>query len=131
FFNSGDLQDRYTARPVAYKVPYHDYHNTEPGDPANPQWETYVHDRPMHDRYRYDHQLRSFVRDTDSLEPGELWTGVDADGNHVSNTLTDLQLRCVADTEWEVVTPDRVMFFTRRPYCWYVTGDLSLDSFEG
>ncbi|WP_152540999.1 hypothetical protein [Luteimonas huabeiensis] len=131
FFNSGDLQVRYTAKPVVYKVPYHDYHNTEPGDPANPQWQTYERDRPMHDRYRYDSQLRAYVWDSTRLRAGQRWTGVDASGNHVPHPVTELQLRRLSETEWEVLTPGRITTFTRRPDCWYLTADWSLDPFEG
>lgn len=130
FFNSGNLQVRYTANPVAYKVPYYDYHNTEPGDPANPQWETYEHGRPMHDLYRYDGYRQAFVRDSSWLMPGQVWTGVGADGKPLLQPITDLQLRRMSATEWQVVTPGRIMTFSKRPDCWYVTGDWTLDPFE-
>ena len=130
FFNSGDLQVRYTARPVTYKVPYYEYHNTEPGDPANPQWETYERDRPMHDRFRYDSHVQAYVSDTARLVAGQIWTGIDADGRQVSNPTTELQLRRVSDEEWQVVTPGRVTTFNRRPDCWYATADWSLDPFD-
>ena len=130
FFNSGNLQVRYTANPVAYKVPYYDYHNTEPGDPAKPQWETYEHGRPMHDLYRYDGYRQAFVRDSSWLVPGQVWTGVDADGKPLLQPITDLQLRRMSATEWRVVTPGRIMTFSKRPGCWYVTGDWTLDPFE-
>lgn len=131
FFNSGDLQVRFTARPVAYKVPYHDYHNTEPGDPANPQWKHYGSDRPMHDRFRYDPRLQTYVSDSSWLRPGQRWTGIDADGKHVSRPVTELTLRQESDEQWQVVTPGRITTFTRRPDCWYATGDWTLDPFEG
>src|SRR5690606_22144815 len=113
------------------KVPYHDYHNTEPGDPANPQWETYVHDRPMHDRYRYDSRRRAYVWDTARLQAGELWTGVDTDGTSVARPIIDLDIRRVSDAEYEMVDRDRIMTFSRRPDCWYFTADWSLDPFDG
>ena len=131
FFNSGDLQVRYTARPVRYKVPYYDYHNTEPGDPANPRWETYERDRPMHDRFRYDAQLRAYISDSSRLRAGQQWTGIGEDGKHVPHPMTELALRKVSDGEWQVVTPGRITTFSRRPDCWYATGDWSLDPFEG
>lgn len=131
FFNSGDLQVRYTARPVRYKVPYYDYHNTEPGDPAHPRWETYERDRPMHDRFRYDAQLRAYISDSSRLRAGQQWTGIGEDGKHVPHPMTELALRKVSDGEWQVVTPGRITTFSRRPDCWYATGDWSLDPFEG
>lgn len=131
FFNSGDLQVRFTARPVHYKVPYYDYHNTEPGDPANPQWETFERDRPMHDRYRYDAHVQAYISDSDWLYPGEVWTGVDANGQHVKNPVTELSVRKVSDTEYVVDTPGRVTTFVRREDCWYLTHDWLLDPFEG
>lgn len=131
FFNSGDLQVRYTARPVVYKVPYHDYHNTEPGDPTYPQWETYERDRPMHDRYRYDSRLQTFVWDTARLQAGEQWSGVDVDGAPLDRPVIDLEIRPVSGTESEIVDRDRVMTFSRRPDCWYFTADWSLDPFDG
>lgn len=131
FFNSGSLQVRYTANPVVYRVPYYDYHNTEPGDPANPQWETYEHGRPMHDLYRYDGYRQAFVRDSSWLVPGQVWTGVDAEKKPLLQPITDLQLRRMSETQWQVVTPGRIMTFSKRPDCWYVTGDWSLDPFEG
>jgi len=131
FFNSGDLQARFTARPVVYKVPYHDYHNTEPGDPAHPQWEHYESDRPMNDRFRYDRQRKAYVSDSSRLLPGQHWTGIDADGKHVRRPVTELTLRQASDEQWQVVTPGRITTFTRRPDCWYATGDWTLDPFEG
>lgn len=131
FLNSGDLQVRFTARPVVYKVPYHDYHNAEPGDPANPQWALYESDRPMHDRYRYDHQRQAYVSDSSRLRPGQHWTGVDTDGAHVSRPITELSLRQESEEQWQVLTPGRITTFTRRPDCWYATDDWTLDAFQG
>ena len=131
FFNSGDLQVRFTARPVAYKVPYYGYHNTEPGDPAHPQWEHYESEQPMHDRYRYDIRRQAFVWDTEKLAPGIRWTGLDADGTPVERPVIELQIRQISDGVAEVTDRDRIMIFSRRPECWYFTADWSLDPFEG
>ncbi len=131
FFNSGDLQVRYTARPVTYKVPYYEYHSTEPGDPANPQWETYERDRPMHDRYRYDPRAGAFVWDTARLQPGQLWSGVDVDGTPVDRPVVDLTVRHVSRTVSQVIDRDRIMTFNRHPDCWYFTADWTLDPLDG
>lgn len=131
FFNSGDLQVRFTAKPVHYKVPYYDYHNTEPGDPANPQWETFERDTPMHDWYRYDPYLQTYILDSSRLRSGQRWTGVDAQGQHVSNPIAPLSIRAVSDTGYAIETPGRVTTFTRLKDCWYVTNDWTLDPFEG
>lgn len=131
FFNSGDLQTRYSATPITHKLPYHDHHNTEPGDPANPQWAVYEDDRPMHDRFRYDAQLRTYVWDSSRLRPGQIWTGLDAEGRHVSEPITELRVRKVSDTEYAIDTPGRITTFTRREDCWYLTHDWSLDPYEG
>lgn len=136
FLNSGDLQVRYTAKPRIVRLPYHDHHNTEPGDPANPQWATYESDRPMHDRYRYDARSQRYISDSSRLRPGQVWTGIDAEGHHISNPIADLQVRKVSDTEYAVdtgngFTRSRITTFTRREDCWYLTQDWSLDPFEG
>ena len=131
FLNSGDLQVRFTARPVVYKVPYHDYHNTEPGDPTYPQWEHYESARPMHDRYRYDQQSNAYVSDSARLRPGQRWTGIDVDGRHVPRPVSELAVRQASDEQWQVVTPGRITTFTRRPDCWYATDDWTLDPFDG
>lgn len=131
FFNSGDLQVRFTARPVLYRVPYYDYHNTEPGNPANPRWETFERDRPMRDLYRYEARRDVFVSDSAWLRAGEEWTGVDADGNPVLRPVTELQIRKVSAMEYAVDTPGRITTFARREDCWYLTRDWTLDPFEG
>ena len=131
FLNSGDLQVRYSARPTTHKLPYYDHHNTQPGDPANPQWAEYEDDRPMHDGYRYDARLDAYIWDSSRLRPGQIWTGTDADGKHVARPITELQVRKVSDTEYALDTPGRVTTFSKRADCWYLTHDWSLDAFEG
>lgn len=131
FLNSGDLQVRFTARPMTHKLPYYDHHNTEAGDPTNPQWETYEGDRPMHDLDRYDPHMQGYVVDSDRLYPGEVWTGIDADGKHVSNPISELRTRQVSETEAEVLTRGRITTFSHRQDCWYLTQDWSLDPLEG
>lgn len=131
FFNSGDLQVRFTGKPVFYQVPYYEYHNTEPGDPANPQWEAFERDRPVHDLYRYEARRGVFVSDSAWLRAGEKWTGVDEDGSPVVRPITELQVRKVSATEYAVDTPGRITTFTRREDCWYLTRDWTLDPFEG
>ncbi|MGY1531268.1 hypothetical protein [Luteimonas sp. A649] len=131
FFNSGDLQVRFTAKPVRYKVPFYDYHNTEPGDPGNPQWETFEREGPVHDRYRYDPHVQAFISDSSRLRPGQQWTGLDKDGQHVPNPVTELSIRKVSDIEYAVDTPGRITTFTQRESCWYLTKDWTLDAFKG
>lgn len=136
FLNSGDLQARYTASPYVLKAPYHEKHNTLPGDPANPQWAIAETSRPMHNRDRYDAHSRAFRRDVHWLSPGEIWTGVDADGAPLRYPIAELQVRKVSDREYAVDTRDgftrsRITTFTKHEDCWYLTEDWSLDPFEG
>lgn len=131
FLNSGDLQVRYSAKPITHKLPYYDRHNTQPGDPANPQWAVYEDDKPIHDRYRYDAGLQTYVWDSSRLRPGQTWTGLDAEGRRVSEPITELRVRKVSDTEYAIDTPGRVTTFTKRADCWYLTHDWSLDPFDG
>src|SRR5690606_6020216 len=79
-FTSGGLQVGLTARPYEVKGPYYEQHNTEPGDQANPQWETVDQDHPLHDLYRYDAHRSVYVSDSAWLRAGEHWTGVDPEG---------------------------------------------------
>lgn len=131
FFNSGDLQVRFTARPYVLKGPYYEQYNTEPGDPANPRWETVEVDRPLHGLYRYDPDAQAYVIDSSRLRPGQKWTGVDAQGQRVPNPVAELDVRKVSDMEYAIDTPERVTTFTQREDCWYLTHDWSLDPFEG
>lgn len=130
FLNNGDLQVAYTAKPYVLKGPYYLKHNTEPGDPANPQWATVEIDQPMHDRYRFDSRRQAYVSDT-WLLPGQQWTGIDAFGKPTDNPVTQLAIRRVSDEEYAIDTPDRVTTFTKRTGCWYLTHDWTLDAFEG
>ncbi|WP_057637332.1 hypothetical protein [Stenotrophomonas ginsengisoli] len=130
FLNNGDLQVAYTAKPYVLKGPYYLQHNTEPGDPANPQWETVEVHRPMHDRYRYDAQRQLYVSDS-WLLPGQKWTGIDAFGRSTDNSPTQLEIRQVSQTEYAMHTRDRITTFSKRADCWYLTHDWTLDPFEG
>jgi len=131
FANSGDMQLRYTARPVVYTVPYHDAHNTEPGDPAHPRWETVERNKPADDRFRYDSKLGTYIYDSSWLVPGQIWTGVDSEGRHVARPVVDLRIRDVSAGVAQVLLPNQVITFERRADCWYLTKDWSLDPFEG
>ena len=130
FLNNADLQVAYTAKPYVLKGPYYLQHNTEPGDPANPQWATVEIDQPMHDRYRYDPRRQTYVDDS-WLLPGQQWTGVDAYGKPTNNPVTQLEIRQVSPTEFAMHTPDRITTFSKRDDCWYLTHDWTLDPFEG
>jgi hypothetical protein len=130
FLNNGDLQVAYTAKPYVLKGPYYLKHNTEPGDPVNPQWETVEINHPMHDRYRYDAQRQAYVSDA-WLLPGQQWTGIDAYGKSTDNPVTQLEIRQVSQTEYAMHTSDRITTFRKRPDCWYLTHDWTLDAFEG
>ena len=131
FLNNGDLQVAYTARPYILKGPYHLQYNTEPGDPANPQWETIdVHD-PIHGYYRFNERQASYVSDISRLLPGQQWTGIDAYGKSTDSPVTQLEIRQVSPTEYAMHTPDRVTTFSKRADCWYLTHDWTLDPFEG
>lgn len=130
FLNNGDLQVAYTAKPYVLKGPYYLKHNTEPGDPANPQWATVEIDQPMHDRYRYDAQRQLYVSDS-WLLPGQKWTGIDAFGRSTDNSPTQLEIRQVSQTEYAMHTRDRITTFSKRADCWYLTHDWTLDPFEG
>jgi hypothetical protein len=131
FFNSGDLQVRFTARPYEVKGPYYEQHNTEPGDPANPQWETVDQDHPLHDLYRYDAHRSVYVSDSAWLRAGEQWTGVDTEGKPLLRPVTEVQIRQVSPRQHAVDTPGRITTFTWRGDCWYLTQDWTLDPFEG
>lgn len=131
FFNSGDLQVRFTARPYEVKGPYYEQHNTEPGDPANPQWETVDQDHPLHDLYRYDAHRSVYVSDSAWLRAGEQWTGVDPEGKPLLRPVTEVQIRQVSPRQHAVDTPGRITTFTWRGDCWYLTQDWTLDPFEG
>lgn len=131
FANSGDLQVRYTAKPVVYTVPYYDAHNTEPGDPAHPQWETFERNKSADDRFRYDPKLGLYIHDSAWLVPGQVWTGVDADGRHIERPVVDLRIQHVSEDVAQVLLPNQVITFERRADCWYLTANRSLDPFEG
>lgn len=131
FFNSGDLQVRFTAKPYELKGPYYEQYNTEPGDPANPQWAVVEVEQPLHSLYRYDSRLHAYILDTSRLRPGQQWTGLDADEKHIPNPVAELRIRKVSDTESAIDTPGRITTFTRREDCWYLTHDWTLDPAEG
>ena len=131
FLNNGDLQVAYTARPYVLKGPYYLQHNTEPGDPANPQWETIDVHQPIHGYYRFNDRQTSYVSDSSRLLPGQQWTGIDAFGNPTDNPITQLAVRRVSNTEYAMDTPGRITTFSKRADCWYLTHDWTLDPFEG
>lgn len=131
FLNNGDLQVAYTAKPYVLKGPYYLQHNTEPGDPANPQWETVEIYTPIHGYQRYNERQTSYVSDSTRLLPGQQWTGVDAFGRSTDNPPTQLEIRQVSQAEYAMHTRDRTTTFSRRADCWYLTHDWTLDPFEG
>lgn len=131
FFNSGDLQVRFTAKPYELKGPYYEQYNTEPGDPANPQWAIVEVDSPLHGLYRYDSYVQDYILDSSRLRPGQLWTGLDEYGKHIQNPVAELSVRKVSDAEYTIDTPGRTTTFSRRADCWYLTRDWTLDPAEG
>lgn len=131
FLNNGDLQVAYTAKPYVLKGPYYLKHNTEPGDPANPQWATVEINQPIHGYYRFDARKQAYVFDSSRLLPGQQWTGIDAFGKPTDNPPTQLTIRQVSDIEYAMETRDRITTFSKRADCWYLTHDWTLDPFEG
>ncbi|WP_152980592.1 hypothetical protein [Stenotrophomonas ginsengisoli] len=131
FLNNGDLQVAYTAKPYVLKGPYYLQHNTEPGDPANPQWETVEIYTPIHGYQRYNERQTSYVSDSTRLLPGQQWTGVDAFGRSTDNPPTQLEIRQVSQAEYAMHTRDRMTTFSKRADCWYLRHDWTLDPFEG
>lgn len=131
FLNNGDLQVAYTAKPYVLKGPYYLKHNTEPGDPANPQWATVEINQPIHGYYRFDARKQAYVFDTSRLRPGQQWTGIDAFGKPTDHPTTELTIRRVSDIEYVMETRDRLTTFSKRADCWYLTHDWTLDPFEG
>lgn len=130
FLNNGDLQVAYTAKPYVLKGPYYLKHNTEPGDPANPQWATVEIDQPIHTRYRFDTRRQTYVSDS-RLLPGQQWTGIDAFGKPTDNPITQLSVRRISDIEYVMDTPGRITTFSKLADCWYLTHDWTLDPYEG
>lgn len=131
FLNNGDLQVAFTAKPYVLKGPYYLQHNTEPGDPANPQWDYEEVGQPIHGYHRFNARQQVYVFDSSRLRPGQQWTGMDADGRQIDYPTTQVITRSISDAEYVMETPGRITTFSKRSDCWYLTHDWTLDPFEG
>lgn len=77
FANRGDVRLAYSNQPFKSTAPYYWAHNTRPGDPRYPKWESELAYGVPSAKFRYDSRNGVYVWNTDYMRPDETWSSED------------------------------------------------------